>query len=178
MSFFPTMLRKQVSGPLDSLDPPSWPPRRSRSDNSRKDLVTGPIRGSCALQDGITLHFSGEDVVSGRDRRSLRRINSTKLPTHVRNDIVETNWATTAVVFGGWPDGSNCSRNNASVAIELTVHTMTPATTPSQSTRSSPRLGPSLLRKAPREGARVSPGCIHWSNTSTPRTTSDPTATR
>jgi hypothetical protein len=35
---------------MDSPDPPSRPLRRSRSANSRKDLVTGPIRGSCALQ--------------------------------------------------------------------------------------------------------------------------------
>jgi hypothetical protein len=47
----PTMLRKQVSGPLDSLDPRSWPPRRAGRGNSKKDLVTGPFRGFCALQD-------------------------------------------------------------------------------------------------------------------------------
>ena len=45
-----TMFTKQVSRPMDIPDPPSWPRRRSRSSNSRKDLVTGPIRGFCALQ--------------------------------------------------------------------------------------------------------------------------------
>jgi hypothetical protein len=36
--------------PGDSLDPASWPRRRSRSGDSKKDLVTRPIRGFCALQ--------------------------------------------------------------------------------------------------------------------------------
>jgi hypothetical protein len=37
--------------PLDTLDCPSCPPRRSRSSKLQgKDLVTGPIRGCCALQ--------------------------------------------------------------------------------------------------------------------------------
>ncbi len=31
--------------PGDSLDPPSWPRRRNRSSDSKKDLVTRPIRG-------------------------------------------------------------------------------------------------------------------------------------
>ena len=35
---------------MDSPDPPSWPRRRSRSSNWKKDLVTAPIRGFCALQ--------------------------------------------------------------------------------------------------------------------------------
>ena len=36
------MFTKQVSRSMDSPDPPSWPRRRSRSSNSKKDLVTGP----------------------------------------------------------------------------------------------------------------------------------------
>jgi hypothetical protein len=35
---------------MDSPDPPSRPLRRSRSANSRKDPVTAPIRGFCAIQ--------------------------------------------------------------------------------------------------------------------------------
>jgi class 3 adenylate cyclase len=38
------MLRKQVSGRLDSLDSPSSPQGRSSRANSKKDLVTGLIR--------------------------------------------------------------------------------------------------------------------------------------
>jgi hypothetical protein len=38
------MFTKQVSRPMDIPDPPSWPRMRSRSSNSRKDLVTGLIR--------------------------------------------------------------------------------------------------------------------------------------
>jgi hypothetical protein len=41
----PTMFTKQVSRPVDRLDTPSWPPRRRRSSELDKDLVTGPIRG-------------------------------------------------------------------------------------------------------------------------------------
>src|SRR6266511_5030888 len=44
-----TMFTKQVSRPVDSLDPPSWPRRRSRS-SGLENLVTGPIRRLCALQ--------------------------------------------------------------------------------------------------------------------------------
>jgi hypothetical protein len=38
----PTMLRKQVSGRLDSLDCPSWPPRRSRSSKLEERPNHGP----------------------------------------------------------------------------------------------------------------------------------------
>jgi hypothetical protein len=40
-----TMFTKQVSRPVDSLDPPSWLRRRRRSSDSKKDLVRHPIRG-------------------------------------------------------------------------------------------------------------------------------------
>jgi hypothetical protein len=45
-----TMLRRTGVWPIGQPGFPSWPPRPSRSNNSRKDLVTGPIRGSGALQ--------------------------------------------------------------------------------------------------------------------------------
>jgi hypothetical protein len=38
------MFTKQVSRPVDSLDPPSWPPRPSRLSEVEEDLVTGVIR--------------------------------------------------------------------------------------------------------------------------------------
>jgi hypothetical protein len=38
----PAMFRKQVSRPVDSLDPPSWPPRRNRS----SELEERPGHGS------------------------------------------------------------------------------------------------------------------------------------
>ncbi|SRR6266545_5990352 len=37
-----TMFTKQVCHSMDSPHPPSWPRRRSRSSNSKNDLVTGP----------------------------------------------------------------------------------------------------------------------------------------
>jgi hypothetical protein len=38
------MFRKQVSRPVDGLEPAWWPARRSRSSELEEDLVTGPIR--------------------------------------------------------------------------------------------------------------------------------------
>ena len=38
----PTMFRKQVSLPVDSLDPPSWPPRQRRSSELEKRPRHGP----------------------------------------------------------------------------------------------------------------------------------------
>src|SRR6266498_5347627 len=74
------MFTKQVSRPVDGLDPPSRPPRPRRVANSKGDLVTGPIRGSCALQGprpapshrpGGGLHL-GPGRVCGAQREALR----------------------------------------------------------------------------------------------------------
>jgi hypothetical protein len=40
-----TMFRKQVSRPVNSLDPPSWPPRRSRSSELEERPGHGPDPG-------------------------------------------------------------------------------------------------------------------------------------
>ena len=61
-----TMFTNQVSRPVDSLDPPSWPPSRASRANSKKDLVTGPIRGFCAL------HLNPETVPMMSDGSLLR----------------------------------------------------------------------------------------------------------
>jgi hypothetical protein len=45
-----TTFTKQVSRPVDNLDPPSWPPRPRRSNELEEGPGHGPIRGICALQ--------------------------------------------------------------------------------------------------------------------------------
>jgi hypothetical protein len=45
---------KQVSGPMDRSRYPMVAAERSRSRKSKKDLVTGPIRGFCALHRIVT----------------------------------------------------------------------------------------------------------------------------
>ena len=62
------MFTKQVSRSLDSLDSPSWPPRRSKSSELEEGLVTGPNRGFCALQE---LEGSFEQHPSAEVLRSL-----------------------------------------------------------------------------------------------------------
>jgi mannose-6-phosphate isomerase-like protein (cupin superfamily) len=52
--------------PLDTLDPPSWPRRRSRSSNSKNDLLRAPIRGSCALQGACAMTAEAETQGSPR----------------------------------------------------------------------------------------------------------------
>ena len=47
------MLTKQVSRPVDGLLPVVAPEAGQVERNSKKDLVTGPIRGFCALQAEI-----------------------------------------------------------------------------------------------------------------------------
>jgi hypothetical protein len=44
------MFRKQVSGPVDGLDPPSWPRRRGRSSELEERPAHGPNPSFCALQ--------------------------------------------------------------------------------------------------------------------------------
>jgi hypothetical protein len=46
----PTMFTKQVSPPADGLIPHRGRRGGAGRANSKKDLVTGPIRGFCALQ--------------------------------------------------------------------------------------------------------------------------------
>jgi hypothetical protein len=50
LRYRPTMFTKQVSGPVDSLDPPSWPRRRSRSSELEERPAHGPNPRFCALQ--------------------------------------------------------------------------------------------------------------------------------
>src|SRR6266545_4250498 len=50
----PTMFRKQVSRPVDGLDPPIAAAEAEQVERTRRnDLVSGRIRGFCALQDLI-----------------------------------------------------------------------------------------------------------------------------
>ena len=57
------MFTKQVSRPVDGLDPPSTPPEaEERRANSKGDLVTGPIRRSCGLQGGRRSSGSGWEL--------------------------------------------------------------------------------------------------------------------
>ncbi len=59
----PSMFTKQVSRPMDGLDPPNRARRGGAGRaNSKKELVSGPIRGICALQVWPT----------GGDRRVVR----------------------------------------------------------------------------------------------------------
>jgi len=44
-SVWPDNVHETGVSPGDSLEPPSWPQRRSWSSDSKKDLVTRPIRG-------------------------------------------------------------------------------------------------------------------------------------
>jgi hypothetical protein len=67
------MFTKQVSGQW-TPGFPSWPPSPSRSDNSRKDLVTGPIRGSCALQGVRLFSDAAPDDLSGGDFDGLLQL--------------------------------------------------------------------------------------------------------
>jgi hypothetical protein len=49
------MFRKQVSGPVESLDPPSWPRRRSRSSEFEERPAHGPNPSFCALHAEIPI---------------------------------------------------------------------------------------------------------------------------
>jgi hypothetical protein len=51
----PIMFTKQVSGPVDSLDPPSWPRRRNTSSELEERPAHGPNPRFCALQAKVIL---------------------------------------------------------------------------------------------------------------------------
>jgi predicted transcriptional regulator len=65
---------------MDSPDPASWTGGAPGRTNSRKDLVTGPIRGSCALQDlarisSVTQWMSRDPVTIGPDTTVAEALN-------------------------------------------------------------------------------------------------------
>ena len=63
------MFTKQVSRPMNSVDRPSWPLGGAGRANSKKDLVTRPIRGFCALQ----VYVEGQSAVTASGETVGRR---------------------------------------------------------------------------------------------------------
>src|SRR6266508_5347637 len=80
------MFTKQVSRPVDTVDPPSWPPRPAGRANSKKDLVTGPIRGFCALPGGVDPKDSLE-VAAAQDQHPVQAFGPDRADPPLREGV-------------------------------------------------------------------------------------------
>ncbi len=82
----PNNVQERGVSPDGQSGRPSRPQRRGRSRNSKKDLVTGPIRGLCALQARWKAFRQcpgcGFDFASGEGERSCSWGDCPYLPVH------------------------------------------------------------------------------------------------